>query len=434
MMCDTYVIFPADTEDGSFYFGKNSDREPDEAQVVEIHPLQDHPDGAGLRATYIEIPQVRHTYGIIISRPYWIWGAEMGVNEFGLAIGNEAIFTKVKREDSYGLIGMDLLRLALERAKNREEAVEVITSLLAEYGQEGPCGHRNKKLRYDNSFLIVDGKGAIVLETYGREWAFREVDGSTSISNIISLSTDYDEVSEGIGKNVRKVVSYRGKIDLFKTYSDWLYTTFAGGKERKKLFGRKLKEMGKVDLWKIFDLHRAHSSEDFHPAKGGNSDLCMHAVDPLVRISQTANSMVVRYRGKGEFDIFFTGTSLPCTSFFIPVKFSSDEFIPEDSPPHGVFTQGSWWWEHEVLVRMLINRWYLFNEYRAERDRIEKEFVGELLKNYTETLREDYIERIRDFRKRWIERLKEEKIERGHILFKFFRGRLNKRNELPFIF
>ena len=72
-----------------------------------------------MRATYIEIAQVPHTHAVVLAKPYWIWGAEMGVNEHGVSIGNEAVFTKAQREKQPGLLGMDLLRLGLERGGDR---------------------------------------------------------------------------------------------------------------------------------------------------------------------------------------------------------------------------------------------------------------------------------------------------------------------------
>ena len=60
---------------------------------------------------------------------------------------------------------MDLLRLALERAGNRHEAVEVIVQLLERHGQGGACSYERPKFTYDNSYLIADPAGAIVLET-----------------------------------------------------------------------------------------------------------------------------------------------------------------------------------------------------------------------------------------------------------------------------
>lgn len=111
-MCDTLVALGNATADGAVIFAKNSDREPDEAQILELIPGEVHPPGATVKCTYLEIPQVERTYTVLLSRPFWMWGAEMGANEHGVVIGNEAVFTRVPYEKKAGLTGMDLLRLA----------------------------------------------------------------------------------------------------------------------------------------------------------------------------------------------------------------------------------------------------------------------------------------------------------------------------------
>ncbi|MBI3738822.1 MAG: C69 family dipeptidase, partial [Chloroflexi bacterium] len=130
-MCDTLVATPETTKDGVMIFGKNSDREPNEAHHVVNYPAMDHASDGRVKCTYIEIPQVSHTYAVLLAKPFWIWGAEMGANEHGLVIGNEALFTRIPYDKTGGLLGMDLLRLALERATTAREGVEVISKLLA---------------------------------------------------------------------------------------------------------------------------------------------------------------------------------------------------------------------------------------------------------------------------------------------------------------
>ena len=94
-MCDTFVALANATRDGSVIFGKNSDREPNEAHELVLIPRATHDSSAQVKMTYISIPQVRETNAVLLSKPFWIWGAEMGANEHGVVIGNQAVFTKV---------------------------------------------------------------------------------------------------------------------------------------------------------------------------------------------------------------------------------------------------------------------------------------------------------------------------------------------------
>ncbi len=233
-MCDTFVALSDATADGSVILAKNSDREPNEAHEIVLVAGADHPDSALVQCTYREIAQVPRTHAVLLAKPYWIWGAEMGANEHGVVIGNEAVFTKVPHEQEPGLIGMDLLRLGLERGSTAAEAVDVITDLLAEHGQGGTCGH-TRDLRYDNSFLVADAGEAWVLETAGREWAAQRVTSSRSISNAITIGASFDRGSDGLVGHAVQQGWCRGPedFDFGRCYSDLVYTRFSDARRRQ---------------------------------------------------------------------------------------------------------------------------------------------------------------------------------------------------------
>ncbi|MCA9684488.1 MAG: hypothetical protein KC457_20005, partial [Myxococcales bacterium] len=116
-MCDSFVLVRPGQP---VWIGKNSDREPSEAQRVERVPAIDHRDGIQTIGEY-SLAQAAHTHALIQSRPSWLWGCEMGVNEHGLAVANEAVFTRLPVAER-GVTGMDLQRLALERCSSADEA------------------------------------------------------------------------------------------------------------------------------------------------------------------------------------------------------------------------------------------------------------------------------------------------------------------------
>jgi secernin len=69
---------------------------------------------SSIKCLYVEIPQVEHTNAVLLAKPFWIWGAEMGADEHGMVIGNEGASSKMPDGKENGLIGKDFLRLGLE--------------------------------------------------------------------------------------------------------------------------------------------------------------------------------------------------------------------------------------------------------------------------------------------------------------------------------
>ncbi|OWK14529.1 hypothetical protein Celaphus_00001192 [Cervus elaphus hippelaphus] len=173
--CDCFASVPPASALPAVIFAKNSDRPRDEVQEVVFVPAATHAPGSRLQCTYIEVEQVSKTHAVILSRPSWLWGAEMGANEHGVCIGNEAVWTKEPVGEGEALLGMDLLRLALERGSSAREALHVITVLLEHYGQGGSCREDPTPFCYHNTFLLADRTEAWVLETAGRLWAAQRI-------------------------------------------------------------------------------------------------------------------------------------------------------------------------------------------------------------------------------------------------------------------
>ncbi|MHA2226523.1 MAG: C69 family dipeptidase [Candidatus Hodarchaeales archaeon] len=301
-MCDTFVALGSATTDGNVVFGKNSNRPYDESQPIVYTPRKEHSTKNDLDCTYISIPQVEETHATLLSKPSWMWGAEMGANECNLAVGNEAVWTK-EPEGHTALLGMDLVRLALERTSTAKRAVDLICELLEMYGQGGACAENDSSWTYHNSFLIADPNEAWVLETAGEWWIAQQLkDGVRNISNGLSIRSDYSIAKEGI-------VDYavdKGYCDDVESFDFAKCFTLGGFQEPMKFtregWGKYLLQNfhGEIGPSTMMDILRDHS--------GG---ICVHG---LVR---TAASQV-SYLSEDCSIHWLTGSSHPCISFFKP--------------------------------------------------------------------------------------------------------------------
>src|SRR6202451_2796967 len=131
-MCDT-LCAPGPR---GMVFAKNPDRPPGEVQIAWPSARRASA-GCTLRTQYVTIGDTG-AHAAFLSCPAWLWGAEHGVNEHGVAIGNERVSTTHDAASAKpALIGMDLVRLGLERARTAEEALHLITELIETHGQGG---------------------------------------------------------------------------------------------------------------------------------------------------------------------------------------------------------------------------------------------------------------------------------------------------------
>jgi len=379
-MCDTVVALGNVTADGITLFGKNSDREPNEAHQLLRVPSADHPLGSPVRCTYLEIPQVAHTYEVLLAKPFWMWGAEMGANEHGVTIGNEAVFTRVPYDKEPGLIGMDFLRLALERSKTAHQALTLITQLLEQYGQGGNCGFQHP-LYYHNSFIIADPREAWVLETAGKQWAAVQVKDIRTISNGITIGREWDEASADLVPYAidRKWCRGRDDFHFARCYSDFVYTRFSYGRDRQcrttDLLAAQKGRLTPESFMRALRDHGPRAGRDWSPAPGLNTvTVCWHAGFGPIRGSQSVGAVVSHLTPDVQTH-FVTGTSAPCTSIFKPVWLGAE--LPDIGPdPTGTYDATTLFWRHEVLHRATLRDYATrIALYQEERNELERRLI-----------------------------------------------------------
>ncbi len=339
-MCDTLVALNVGPRKDATIFGKNSDRPEDEAQIVSFVPRKLYSPGSEVSCTYIKIPQVRETAAVLLSQPYWMWGAEMGANEYGVVIGNEAVWTNQPIQ-STGLLGMDLLRLGLERAKTAKDALDVIVKLLGEYGQGGACSVSGD-MRYHNSFIIADGTEAWVLETADKWWVAEHItDGFRNISNNLSINSAGDLRKEGILDFAIKegLCSSKEKFSFVKCFSDspWYPSMSKQGREGQ-CFHLLKKHYAGFRPQDMMSILRSH--------KGG---ICMHG-------GFLSAGSQVSYLGSDQNLHWFTGTAPPCKSIFHPYTFSSECRGLTNSAPLETRDEARLWIKHHNWVHRLSHR------------------------------------------------------------------------------
>ncbi|MFP5328147.1 MAG: C69 family dipeptidase [Acidimicrobiia bacterium] len=303
-MCDTLCAVGRERT----LFAKNSDRAPSEAQVLEALPGR--VSRGTLRTQYLEIEDA-DSVGILGSRPVWLWGLEHGVNANRVAIGNEQVWT-IDEPDARtpGLLGIDLVRLGLERARSADHAVDVITALLERHGQSG-AADGEKGEAYFSSFLVADPAEAWVVETSNRTWVAKRVGPgeNSALTNRLTLRYDWERSSVDVAAG-----------SDFDAWRDPSVGTLHADR-RLEAAGRCLKAASAddLDLGVVVRHLRDHDGDGPPPQSyvpfGEGVTVCMH----LGRHQATTASMVAELPADPERPVrAWAALGSPCVSIYLP--------------------------------------------------------------------------------------------------------------------
>lgn len=324
-MCDTLLAGAAETREGHVVFAKNSDRKDGESQPFLQFPAASHPPGARVRCTHIAIPQVSDTYAVMGHSPWWVWGFEHGVNEHRVAIGNLTVFSREPVEETPGLIGMDLVRLGLERGRTAREALEVIAALLESHGQGGAALGPGAS-GYHNAFALADPDGCWLLETSGRHWAARQVT-LDSHSNHLSIGDDWDIACSTLEEFARASGWWQRscRIDVARAYRNPHVPGVISEGRLRRARELLLRRSGRIDVAVMQQILRDHLEggavrRDGHaPEEEAYYTLCMHSEPIGTTTASMVTALAETADGEGVPWPVWISFGTPCTGVFLPV-------------------------------------------------------------------------------------------------------------------
>jgi len=351
------VALAGATRHGQTLFAKNSDRPAQECQPLELRPRGSHPEGAITRCQFVSLPEVTTTWRHLGSRPWWCWGYEQGYNEHQVIIGNEGLGSRLPTAREPRLIGMEILRLGLERARTAAEAVEIITDLVSRYGQ-GKFVNDAGVGTYDNGYIVADPGEAYVIETAGRHWAVERVQGALGISNVYSLEGGDVRLSPAAeSEAIERGWWEKDKPFSFAdAYTASIRAEGSGAMRRRRSCAALQQRLGSVDARTMMAILGDHSDgktpeEPWQREINPGSGICVHA-SPLGVGGNTAASLVADLCADGSrLPVYWCSFYSPCLGLFLPTFIEGQ--LPEALGRGGERAgDDSPWWGFHLLSRL----------------------------------------------------------------------------------
>src|SRR5262249_16931310 len=129
-------------------------------------------------------------------QPLGLWGYQHGVNEHRVALGC-AGWRSTLTCPRPGLLGADLVRLALERCRGARQAVDLITDLIERHGQ-GRFPGCAPPAEAAHVSLVADQQEAFTVEAAGAAWAAQEIHAVRAVSDVGVIRQDWSRIAHGL--------------------------------------------------------------------------------------------------------------------------------------------------------------------------------------------------------------------------------------------
>lgn len=325
MVCDMVVALGQATACGWTLFGHNCGLRSQERLWVQRLPGRQYAPGEHVQTLTETLPQTRQTVAVLGVRTDGLWGFYQGVNEYGVAVGMTRHGTQLS-SDRPGLLGTDLVRLALERSSSAFQAMITLTDLIDRYGQRvspgGPTGNHA-----DTAFLVADAREAFALEAAGHHWVCQEVRELRAMSDASTVRQDWNRIAHGLASHAIEhgwwpsdgsKLDFAGALTthpggLHSGLRRWARTTFLLQEQN-----------GHVDTPFLRRLLSDHGEEDTQGAREREPiALCHHAGNRTE--FTTAGSLVAELDDPARrCPLVWIAVGPPCETVYLPLCLAAD--------------------------------------------------------------------------------------------------------------
>jgi dipeptidase len=317
------------TSSAQTFFAANSHRPVDEAQSLRLTPGRTFAPGETLQTRFVQVPQVRQSFTVLAAQPHGQRGYLQGVNECCVAAGVSDWQSRLQR-DRPGLLGPELLRLTLERARSARHAVEIVTDLIVRHGHGTFAGSPEGEAG-DHVFLIADVAEAFAVEAAGLAWAVQEIRQVRAAGDVAVIRQDWNRLAPGLADRAITQgwwVEDGSKLDFIGALSE----APTGKASALRRWGRATllveQQNGHIDgpfLRRLLADHYDGTPYEVNPLEGpaGKTPLCQHALFETTTATAVSGVVELPAAGAGT-SVYWIALSAPCLGVYFPLLLVGD--------------------------------------------------------------------------------------------------------------